>query len=70
MATSQRLATKEGLFFKWFNDFILLADISNLLLNRGSSIFILLEYKVEKLKNKKVGGHAAEDQNPTQTSSW
>ena len=22
-----------------------------------------LEYKVEKLKNKKVGGHAAEDQN-------
>ena len=70
MATNQRLATKEGLFFKWFNDFILLADISNLLLNRGSSIFILLEYKVEKLKNKKVGGHAAEDQNPTQTSSW
>ena len=23
-----------------------------------------LEYKVEKLKYKKVGGHAAEDQNP------
>ena len=22
-----------------------------------------LEYKVEKLKNRKVGGHAAEDQN-------
>ena len=29
-----------------------------------------LEYKVEKLKNKKVGGHAAEDQNQTRTSSW
>ena len=29
-----------------------------------------LEYKVEKPKNKKVGGHAAEDQNQIQTSSW
>ena len=29
-----------------------------------------LEYKVEKLKNKKVGGHAAEDQNQIRTSSW
>ena len=29
-----------------------------------------LEYKVEKLKNKKVGGHAAEDQNQIWTSSW
>ena len=29
-----------------------------------------LEYKVEKLKYKKVGGHAAEDQNQIQTSSW
>ena len=28
------------------------------------------EYKVEKLKNKKVGGHAAEDQNQIGTSSW
>ena len=28
-----------------------------------------LEYKVEKLKNKKVGGHAAEVQNQIQTSS-
>ena len=28
-----------------------------------------LEYKVKKLKNKKVGGHAAEDQNQTRTSS-
>ena len=29
-----------------------------------------LEHKVEKLKNKKVGGHAAEDQNQIRTSSW
>ena len=29
-----------------------------------------LEYKVEKLKNKKVEGHAAEVQNQIQTSSW
>ena len=29
-----------------------------------------LEYKVEKLKYKKVGGHAATDQNQIQTSSW
>ena len=29
-----------------------------------------LEHKVEKLKNKKVGGQAAEDQNQMWTSSW
>ena len=29
-----------------------------------------LESKVEKLKHKKVGGHAAEDQKQIQTSSW
>ena len=29
-----------------------------------------LEYKVEKLKCKKVGGHAAEDQNQIWTSTW
>ena len=29
-----------------------------------------LAYKVEKLKNKKVGGHAAGDQNQIRTSSW
>ena len=28
-----------------------------------------LEYKVEKLKSKKVGGHAPEDQNLIRTSS-
>ena len=29
-----------------------------------------LKYKVEELKNKKVGGYAAEDQNQIRTSSW
>ena len=29
-----------------------------------------LQYKVGKLKNKKVGGHAAKDQNQIRTSSW
>ena len=29
-----------------------------------------LQYQVEKLKYKKSGGHAAEDQNQIWTSSW
>ena len=29
-----------------------------------------LEYKVIKLRYKKLGGHAAEDQNQIRTSSW
>ena len=29
-----------------------------------------LEYKMEKLKYKKAGGHKAEDQNQIRTSSW
>ena len=29
-----------------------------------------LEYKVEKLKYKKVGGHAAEDRKRIRTPSW
>ena len=29
-----------------------------------------LQYQVEKLKYKKSGGHAAEDQNQILTSSW
>ena len=29
-----------------------------------------LEYRVEKLKNKRVRGHTAEDQNQIRTSSW
>ena len=59
--------------------------ISNLFeggLNRDGGLFNLekmmvpvlhkefIEYKVEKLKNKRVGGHADEDQNQIRTSSW
>ena len=51
------------------------------LLEKGRGLFNLekttvsvvhkeLGYKVEKFKNKKVGGHALEDQNQIQTSSW
>ena len=29
-----------------------------------------LEYKVDKLKYKTIQGHAAEDENQIQTSSW
>ena len=29
-----------------------------------------LEYKVEKLKYKKLGGYSAKDQNQIRTSSW
>ena len=29
-----------------------------------------LQYKVDKLKYKKIGGHAAEDQKQIRTSSW
>ena len=30
----------------------------------------VLHKEEEKLKNKRVGGHAAEDQNQMRTSSW
>ena len=39
----------------------------------GTMVSVLhkeLEYKVEKLRNKKVRGHAAEDQKQIWTSSW
>ena len=35
-----------------------------------SVLYKELEYKVEKLKYKEVGGHAVEDQNKIRTSSW
>ena len=35
-----------------------------------SVLYKELEYKVEKLKYKKVGGHAVEDQNKIRTSTW
>ena len=34
-----------------------------------SALYKELEYKVEKLKHKKVGGHAAEDQNQIRISA-
>ena len=43
------------------------------LIETGAYLRVLhkeLAYKVEKLKYKKVGGHAAEDQNQIRTSSW
>ena len=36
----------------------------------ASALHEELEYKVENLKYKTVGGHAAEDQNQIPTSSW
>ena len=36
----------------------------------ASALHKELEYKVENLKYKTVGGHAAEDQNQIPTSSW
>ena len=45
-----------------------------LLFNLGTTMVSVLHkelaYKVEKLQYKKVGGHAAEDQNQIWTSSW
>ena len=35
-----------------------------------SVLYKELEYKVENLKYKKVGGHAAADQNQIRTSRW
>ena len=35
-----------------------------------SVLYKELEYKVEKLKYKKVGGHAAQDENKIRSSSW
>ena len=36
----------------------------------ASALHKELEYKVENLKYKTVGGYAAEDQNQIPTSSW
>ena len=36
----------------------------------ASALHEELEYKVDNLKYKTVGGHAAEDQNQIPTSSW
>ena len=45
-------------------------DLFNLEKMMVSVLHKELEYRVEKLKYKKVGGHAAEDQNQIRNSSW
>ena len=52
----------EGLFER--------GGLFNLEMTMVSVLHKELEYKVETLKNKKGGGHVAEDQNQNQTSSW
>ena len=44
--------------------------LTNLAKTMVSVLHKELEYKVERLKYKKVGGHAAEDQKQIRTSSW
>ena len=45
-------------------------ELSNLENTMVSVLHEELKYKVEELKNKKVGGHEAENQNQIRTSSW
>ena len=52
----------EGLFER--------GSLFNLEMTMVSVLHKELEYKVETLKNKKGGGHVAEDQNQNRTSSW
>ena len=47
-----------------------MGDLFNLEKMMVSVLHKGLEYSVEMLKCKKVGGHAAEDQNQIRTSSW
>ena len=53
----------EGLFERW-------GHVFNLQLRMVSVLHKNLEYKVEKLKYKKVGGLAAEDQKQIRTTIW
>ena len=52
-----------GGLFEWEGLFHLATMMVSVLLKE-------LEFKVENLKYKKVGGHAAEDQKQIPTSSW
>ena len=54
----------------WKRGLIETVGLFNLETTMVSVLHKELEYKVEKLKYKKVGGHAAEDQNQIRTSSW
>ena len=47
-----------------------MGGLFNLEKNMVSVLHKDLEYKVDKLKYKKVGVHVAKDQNLIQTSSW
>ena len=51
-------------------DLLEMGGLFNLEKSVASVLHKELEQKVEKLKNKKDGGHAAEDQNQIRTSSW
>jgi len=53
-----------GGLFEWQGGLFNLEKTTVLVLHKE------LEYTVEKLKYKKVAGHAAEDQNQIRTSSW
>ena len=56
------LIEKKGLFER--------GGLFNLEKTMVSVLHTELEYKVEKLKYKEVGGYAAKDQNQIKTSSW
>ena len=51
-------------------DLLEMGDLFNLEKTMAIVLHKELEQKVEKLKNKKDGDHAAEDQNQIRTSSW
>ena len=51
-------------------DLLEMGDLFNLEKTMVSVLHKELEQKVEDLKNKRDGGHAAEDQNQIRTSSW
>ena len=51
-------------------DLLEMGGLFNLEKTMVSVLHKKLEQKVEKLKNKRDGGHAAEDQNQIRTSSW
>ena len=58
---------EKGGFFEW------VGGVGGLFNLEKMMVLVLhkeLEYKVEKLKYKKVEGHAAKDQDQIRTSSW
>ena len=51
-------------------DLLEMGGLFNLEKSMASVLHKELEQNLEKLKNKRDGGHAAEDQNQIRTSSW